>query len=222
MNLIALALLSGSTASVEAVEPAYVPPAEPAFVEALLSATADEEGGSPFSYTFLELGVVQFDVDAADDEVDIYYLDASLALGMFQLVASYENSDLSFMDTSADTLSIGAGLHFNLSPKLDIEGDIRWIYSDVNSDLSNIDGDDNGYMIRAGPRWMPLDWDRGGLELNGQVLYVDLANRLASEEEAWGWGVEARAHFLKLFSVGLGYDQLEDDDRVQGNVRVSL
>ena len=201
--------------------------AELALASTLLAPQSEGVGpasddASPFSYTFVEVGATKLDVDSANDEADVYYLRGSLALGVFHVVASYANQDIDFQNTSADVLTLGAGAHFSLSPQLDLTGDVSWIYNDVSSDISSYDGSDSGFIVRAGPRWMPLDWDGGGLELNGEALYVDIDNRIASDPEAWGWGAGARLHFLRLFSVGLNYSILEDDDEVSVNARVSF
>jgi hypothetical protein len=107
-------------------------------------------------------------------------------------------------------------------PKLDVLGEAAWLYSDLSSDLSTLDDTTDGFEGKAGVRWMPLVWGGGGCELNGNLVYVDLENRLASEDDATGWEAGVQVHFLRLFSVGAMYSILEDDDRVSANVRVSL
>ena len=183
------------------------------------------EGGE-FSYTYVELGATQLDLDddsLTDEDVDSFYLKASLALGMFHIFASYEDQELDFQDTSTDLYTLGAGVHFPVAPKLDVLAEVAWIYNDLTSDISQLDDTTDGWGGRAGVRWMALPWDRGGLELNGNLLYIDLENRLASDDDATtGWDVGTQVHFLKLFSVGAAYAIIDDDDRVSVNARVSF
>ena len=221
-----LALMLAGLGSAEAVEPSFglaseLSPVAP-ITAPILFAAADDEGGSPFSYTYLEIGGSTLDIDNLSEDADIYFINASLALGMFYVLAGYENQDVDFMSTKADQLSLGFGLHLNMSPKLDIAADLSWLYSDVSSGIPSIDDSGTGYQLRVMPRWMLLDWDRGGLELNATALWLDLENRLASDDSAFGWGVGARAHFLALLSVGVNWLDLEDDDRISFDLRASL
>ena len=190
---------------------------------ALAPAQEEAAEGWDFSYTFFEIGATSFDVDEADETADVYYGRASLGLFKFLYVfAGYENQSIDFEDTSSDVLRLGVGGHFGVTPKLDLVGDIAWLYSDTSSDLSELDDTTDGYEVRAGARWMPFGWDRGGVELHGGAIWVDMENRIASDDTAFGFDLGAKLHFLKLFSVGAVYTMLEDDDSVGINARVSL
>ena len=167
-------------------------------------AATSPEDTSPFSYTYLEIGASQYDIDNLNDDADFYSLKASLELGMLYLIAGYENQDLKFNDTSSDLFSLGAGLHTSVSPRLDLAADISWLFNDIDRDLSKLDDTNHGYVVRAGPRWMATEWQDGGLELTAEALWVDLDNRIGSADEAFGYGFGARAHFSELVSVGLG------------------
>jgi len=181
---------------------------------------ADE---SRFSYTFIEIGATQFDVDEADEEADIYYGRASLGLfDILYIFAGYENQSTDFEDTDTDVIRLGAGVHFPVMRKLDLVADIAWLYSDMSSDLDELDDTTDGFEVHAGARWMPLDWDGGGLEIHGGLVYVDLENRIASDDESTGFDLGAKLHFLRLFSVGAVYTMLEDDDSIGVNARVSF
>ena len=183
----------------------------------------NEAGESVFSYTFIEIGATQFDVDEADEEADIYYGRASLGLFDFlYLFAGYENQSTDFEDTDTDVIRLGGGVHFGVMEKLDLVADIAWLYSDMSSDLDELDDTTNGFEIHAGGRWMPLDWDGGGLEIHGGLVYVDMENRIASDDEATGFDVGAKLHFIRMLSVGAVYTMLEDDDSIGVNARVSF
>ncbi len=199
---------------------------EPTLPEYLPLAAQDGPQGSPFSYTFVEVGAIAMEIDdlsSSDDDVDAFYGRGQLGLFDFLYVfGEYENQSADFQNTDTDLISLGAGAHLGLAHTLDLMGEVGWLYSDVSSDLSTLDDTTNGYEVRAGLRWMLTSWEGGGLELNGGGLYVELENQLASDDERLGWEAGARLHFLKLFSVGAGYAMLEDDDQASLNARVSF
>ena len=207
-----------------------VAPPPPVDAEVMLPAdlrlpAQDAPKQDTFSYTFIEVGASSLnpdDTSVTNDNVDSYYLRASLGLGMFYLFGSYEDQSLDFQNTSTDLYRLGAGLHFGLTPKLDLVGEAAWLYSDMSSDISALDDTTDGFEGRAGARWMPLDWSGGGLELDGNLIYVDLENRLASDDTGTGWEAGARLHFLRLFSVGAMYSIVDSDDVVSINARLSF
>jgi hypothetical protein len=220
-----LATLAGATTAPEA------PTSLTAELAALPAApaAAPQEGKEPwdFSYTFVELGLNFYTPDASfddfEDEVDSWYGLASL--GLFDLLyvfGGYENQDFDFEDSSTDIYTLGVGAHLDLMNRLDLTGDIAWLYSDLSSDLGELDDTNSGYKIRVGGRWMPIQFGRGGLEVTGGITYRDLKNQIASDDEQFGWDLGARLHFLKLFSIAGSYWQLEDDDGILANLRVSF
>lgn len=217
---VALALVATATSPAPSRE-ALPSIAEPVAFASSPILLADDE--SLLSYTYVEIGVAQLDVDDLDDDVDIYFGRGSLGLfELFYVFGEYQNQSTDFEDTSTDLLELGVGAHFGLSPKLDLYAEVGWLYSDVTSDLDDLEDSENGYEVMGGARWMVLPWDRGGIELHGAVGYVDLDNRIASDEAASQWEVGARAHFLRFLSVDLTYSMLEDDDAVLGGVRFSF
>lgn len=229
-----IALVAAASLSQPIEAPAYMFEAAPATVTDPLwaqpnfsfsAAQDDEKKQADFSYTYIEIGATQLspdDTSVTDEDVDSYYGRASLGIGIFHLFGSYENQALDFMDTSTDLYKLGVGLHFPIMRKLDILAEGAWLYSDVSSDISNLDDTTEGFEGRAGLRWMPLLWNGGGVELDGNIVYIDLPNRLASEEESTGWEAGGRVHFLRLFSVGAMYGIIEEDDYVSINARVSF
>jgi hypothetical protein len=215
-------MLASSTALLNETQP-WLEPALGANLSPLALQAPDDPSGSPFSYTFVEVGARQLDVDQVDVDVDSYYARGSLALLDFvHVFAEYENQEFDVDDTDSDLITLGAGVHFNVIQNLDLVGEAGWLYSDATSDLSALDDTTTGYTIFGGARWMAMPWDGGGLELNGGIGYVDLKNRLASEDKAAAWEVGARMHFLGALSIGATYEVLEEDDALVGSVRFSL
>ena len=183
-----------------------------------------EGGDSGFSYTYIEAGLTSGDVEDLDDEsVDTYYARGSLGLFKFLYgFAEYENSSIDFENTDTNQVTLGAGAHIDPLDALSLYAEIGWVYNSVSSDDGNIDGDENGYRVGGGVRWMALPWSGGGLELDGEIGYIDLDHVIASDETPTYWNAGARVHFLGHFSVGALYEKVDVDDRLVGNLRFSF
>ncbi len=174
--------------------------------------------GAQLSYSYVELGAAKYDVDNVDEEADVYYGRASVELLEFlHIFGEYANQsfDIPSGDVDTDLITLGAGAHFTVMPRLSVYGEIGWLFTD--SDLD----DDSGYIIDGGARFMALPWDGGGLEINGEIGQYGLDN-FGSDDKPVYFEVGARAHFFDAFSVGLAYQKIEDDDQVLGNVRLSF
>jgi hypothetical protein len=216
----ALTLLAPTAMPAESPAPAF--DFEPAARAALYAEPAADEPKSPFSYTFLQLGYAVTDLDAIDD--DAKGLTGRAQLGLFDLLyvfLDYTNTETDFNNTDTDNYGLGAGLHFGLSPKFDLVGEVAWLTNDIESDLSNLDDKNDGWTAMLGGRFMALPWDGGGLELNGGYRWIDMKG-LLSDEETGAWEVGARVHFIKMLSVGVDYTFLEDDRQWGANARVSF
>lgn len=191
-----------------------------------LSPAPQEEGRlqpPSFSYTYVEGGMIRFEVDDIDDNVDILYLRGSLAfLDFLHVFAEYQNQEADFGNSETDLIELGVGGHFGIMPNLDLLAELSWLLSDVSSDIGALDEQTNGYKIFGGGRWMVLPWHRGGLELDGGVGYLDLEDQIASEDNTFLWELGARAHFVEIMSVGVEYSELGDDNQIAGDLRVSF
>jgi hypothetical protein len=178
---------------------------------------------SLLSYTFIEVGAAKYDVDEADDDVDIFYGRGSIGfLGFLYGFGEYQNQSTDFENTDSDLITLGIGGHFAVTPQFDLFAEVGWLFADISSDLDDLDESDDGFEVAGGVRWLVLPWTDGGLELNGSVGTVDLDNRLGSDDNPFVWSVGARIHFLRMISIGLAYEMFEDDDQILGNVRVSF
>lgn len=181
-----------------------------------------------FGYTFVELGASFLDPDFAGvdaDDVDTYYGKASLGLFDFLYVfGAYENQDFEFNNTDSTNhlFRLGAGGHVTIMDGLDVQGDVAWLYSRLDSDLSQLDDDHHGYEIRAGGRWMPIEFPSGGIELNGGVTWRNLDDQIAADDHLVGWDAGARVHFLELLSVGASFQMMEGDQAFLVNARVTF
>ncbi len=194
-------------------------------LDAVTSVQAEGGARSLLRYTFLEVGASKLDVDAAvagNRDVDNYYGRAQLGLGLLHGFASYENQEIDLGNTTSDLFRLGVGAHLELTDELHAVGEIAWLFNDVSSDLAGFSDSKSGYEIKAGARWMPIDWTSGGIELDGNLVWVDLDNRLATEDRAFGWEAGARLHVFRLISVGGMYSRLEEDDLISVSARLSF
>ncbi len=225
LSLVCAAVLSTTTAAEIPAAPAPPVPS-PEYVASMpLAAPSLVEGGSSgFSYTYLEAGFTTYDVeDLNDANVDTYYARGSLGLFHFLYgFASYENSSLDFQNTDTNQVTVGAGAHFDPLDSLSLYGEAGWIYNKVSSDDHSLEGEKGGYRLGGGVRWMALPWSGGGLELDGELGYIDLENQIASDDKPTYWNAGARVHFLGHFSVGAAYERLDVDDRLMANLRFSF
>lgn len=188
----------------------------PFLVPAAESHDEGRRADSEFSYSYLELGITQYDVDDLDDEADTYYARGSIGILDFLYgFAQYENQDFDIEDGDRDLITVGGGAHFGILKNLDLIAEIGWLFTDSDFD------DDSGIVASGGARWMALPWDRGGLELNAEIGYYGIDN-FGSDDKPVFWELGARFHFLTAFSVGLAYQQIEDDSQAIGNVRFSF
>lgn len=180
--------------------------------------------GADLGYSYVEAGFTTYDVhDFNNENVDTYYGKLSWSLlKLFYVFGSYENSSTNFQNTDTNQVEIGAGAHFDPLSKISLFGEIGWRYNSVSSDSSGLDGDESGYRVGGGVRWMALPWSGGGLELDGGLGYIDLKNQLASSDTPMYYDLGARVHFISFLSVGLTYERIDVDDRLIGNVRFTF
>ena len=238
LSLAALASLaaSSSTTPAEALPKSPATPASHSEWLAALtlptnpSAPQDDEKKSHFSYTYVEVGYAQTDLDAFDEDADAVYGRASLGLLDFLFVfvdyAAQSLDDVTLGgldgDADADIFGLGFGAHFEVAERLDLVGETSWLYNSLDSDtFDDLDESDSGWQIFGGARWMPIAWDGGGLEANGGYRWID-SESLLSDDTVGSWEAGGRLHFLRILSAGAKYSFLEDDERWGVDLRVSF
>ena len=180
--------------------------------------------GADLGYSYVEAGFTTYDVnDFNSDNVDNYYGKLSWSLlKLFYVFGQYDNSSTNFQNTDTNQVTIGAGAHFDPLSKLSLYGQLGYIYNDVSSDDTSLDGSESGYRVDGGARWLVLPWSGGGVEVDGGVGYIDLKNQLASSEHPMVYDLGARVHFINYLSVGLMYERIDVDDRFIANVRFTF
>jgi hypothetical protein len=149
-----------------------------------------------FSYSFVELGWMQSEIDDLDADGDGFGIRGSMeftpALHGF---VSYSDQDFDFAGLTAtgETLEIGVGYAWSLSQNIDVVG--RVLYSDVSVEAAGVSADDSGIGIGGYLRGAPTD----RLELTGGIDLIDYDE--SGSDTAFGVG--ALFHFTKMFSGGL-------------------
>jgi hypothetical protein len=208
-------------AGVRAFESSLLANVDPLAAPAKLPFAGDDKGDSLLSYTYAEIGYERTDVDVIPDDLNAYYAKGSFGfLKFFNVVAGVERADTDTDNIHVDTYWIGGGAHFSVMPKLDVLGELDWLYDNINGDSFSADSD-TGVSLYLGGRFMALDWDRGGLEVDAGYRWTDL-DAVASDTITTAWEFGVRAHFIKFLSVGVDYAFIEDDRRTTLNVRFSF
>jgi hypothetical protein len=186
--------------------------------------TQDSGGASgfEFSYTFVQFGFGQFDIDGFDDESRTLLGRASLGfLDFLYVFLDYENQSTDFNNTDTDMWGLGVGAHFDTSERLNLVGELSWLTADVSSDLATLDDSNDGWEGFAGARYLALPVKDGGLEVNGGFRWISI-DGVFSDDEIGAWEVGGRYHFGKLISAGLVYQFLEDDGFYGIDLRLSF
>lgn len=146
---------------------------------------------SGFSYSYAELGYIDTEIDDFDVDGDGFGLRGSFAFTPhLHGFASYADVDFD-NDLGAQTLQVGAGVNWPVSPRLDVIG--RLSYVDVEVDAGRFSADDSGFGLEAALRGRPME----RLELTGGIEYVDVG-----DSDDTSLGVGARYYFTDQFAAG--------------------
>lgn len=155
-----------------------------------------------FSYSFVELGWVNQDFDDFDVEADGPGLRASFELTpAFHLFGSYTDQDFDFgagSDVNGESMSLGAGYAWSLSPKVDIVGNAAYLRNEMDVQINGFgsgSSKDDGVGLAGYVRARPIE----RLELTGGLNYVDFDE--TGDDTYFTAG--ARYFFTNMFALGL-------------------
>ena len=153
------------------------------------------------SYSYLEGGYVRTELDDLDVNGDGFGIRGSYAFTKnVHGFASYANQDFDF-DITTDEWTVGAGVNFPLSEKLDVVGTLGYVGVKLDAPgLSSID--DSGVEVGAELRGRV----NNVLELHGGVAYTNLND---SGDDTAG-RVGARVYVTKMFALGADASFNED------------
>lgn len=187
-----------------------------AFAFPLTLEPVQEEGrrdGFEFSYTYVEIGYTQTDVDVVDENLDAWHLRGSFEFAKFlHGFAGYSRGSSDFDDAAVDTFDLGIGGHFSIIKRLDLIGEVAWLWNNLDGDVNGSDSD-TGVSLFIGARFLVMEFNRGGLEVNGGIRRTEI-DAFSSDRVTTSVELGARVHFMNRFSVGLTYADMEDDSRL--------
>lgn len=174
-----------------------------------------------FSYTYAEAGYSVTRLDKLDRDAHAIYLNGSFAfLKFFHAIAGIERQEVSLDNARLYEFDVGGGVQLPILDKLDLVGEVAYLVDEIDSDHTSSQTNE-GWTAYGGARFMPLQWDRGGLEIFGGLRYTVLDSFL-SQKETTSVEFGARGHFLDHMSVGAKAAFLEDDRMVAIDFRYSF
>lgn len=149
-----------------------------------------------FSYSWVDAGWAQSDLDDVDEKGDGFFLRGSVGFGTNWFAsAGYRqvSFDIGGNDLDFDLIDVGLGGHMPLSDKID--GVARISYLDVSADGPfGSSADDSGYGVTAGIRALVAPQ----FELEAGIDYTDLDE----SGDSTGGRLGARYHFTPAWAVG--------------------
>jgi opacity protein-like surface antigen len=160
---------------------------------------------SALSYSFVEVGYVDSEIDDADVDGNGIGLRASWALTeQFHVFAEYVDLGFDF-DIDANTFEIGGGMRWPMGTNLDLYGTVSYVQAEVEVSgpgFGRFSVDDDGFGVGIGLRTLLTD----KVELGGKIDYVDLSD----SGNDTTFGVAGRYYLTSQLAVGL--DINFDDD----------
>lgn len=170
----------------------------------LVSALAAAAAFVPFlaqaeglSWSYLEGGYVNTDIDRLDEDVDGFALRGSYELTDKVFVfAGYtdQGTSVAGVDIDVQSYNLGLGYAWPLGKALDLYGKVAYV--NAEADVQGFgSADDDGYSLAVGLRGRAVEQ----LELEGAVSYVDLSD--SGDDTTLDVG--ARWYFTPQFAVGV-------------------
>lgn len=164
------------------------------------------------SYSFVDLGYVETDIDGVGPSLDGFALRGSIGFAEHYFAfAEYSSQSVSGFDF--DQTMVGLGGHYGLSDNIDLVGRAGWFKAKVSG--GGLSADDDGYLVSAGVRGKAGD----KVELEGSVIYTDLGGANGDDTAV---AVGGRYYFTKNFAVGAEYQQGSDASTILAGVRFSF
>lgn len=169
-----------------------------------LGATGDPE----FSYTYLQGGYVDTELDDSNIDGDGVEVKGSIELNanVFAL-ADYRNQDFDF-GIDADRWQLGLGAHTPLNQSIDLVGKVSYVDVDIDSAFGSADG--NGFGVGVGLRGRV----NPALELEAGIDHTDLDG---GDETALVVG--GRYYITEALAAGAEYSNGDDTSTWGLNLR---
>ena len=168
----------------------------------------------PFSYTYVDVALVNSEIDLGIVDIDGDGLSVAGAFDLddrFFAVASYTDQDYDF-NVDGSVFTVGVGYHTELGNNFDFVADLSYVDADVITSFGS--NGENGFEIGAGIRTRPAQ----DFELEARLGYVDVAGSdtvlgvkgryyfsdsfaviasISDNDGGLGWGIGVRAEFGK-------------------------
>ncbi len=173
-----------------------------------LAALADD-----MSYSFVDLGYAETDIDGVGPSADGFGLRGSVGFAEHYF-AFAEYSSLSVQNVDIDQTVVGIGGHYGLTESLDLVGRAGWFRIDLSAP-GGFSADDDGYLLDLGLRGRVTE----GVELEGGVRYSDLGGNNGDDTSVF---VGGRFHFNKTWAIGAEYQDGNDASSILAYVRASF
>lgn len=130
---------------------------------------------SALSYSFVEVGYVDSEIDDANVDGDGFGLRGSWGLtDQFHVFAEYIDLGFDF-GIDASTFEIGGGMRGPMGTNLDLYGTVSYVQAEVETGFpgfGRFSVDDDGFGVGLGLRTLLTD----KIELGGKIDYVDLSD----------------------------------------------
>ena len=179
---------------------------------AMLAALPLASHADPMSYSFVDLGYVETDIDGISSNADGFALRGSAGFAEHYFAfAEYSSQSLAGFDL--DVTTVGLGGHYGLSDNLDLVGRAGWLNVDASGG-GGASASEDGYLVSAGLRGKLGD----KIELDGSVIYSDLGGGNGDDTAV---AVGGRYFFTDNFAVGAEYQQGNDSSTILAGVRFS-
>lgn len=163
------------------------------------------------SYSYLEAGWIQVDLDGADVKADGLEVGGSVAVtDRFFVAGSY--AKVSKYDVDVENYSIGVGGSYPLSDRLHLVGAVHWVEARLSSSEAN--GEDDAYGVSAGLRGKLAE----RFELEAGLSYVDYGD--GADDTLVG--LRARYSVTDRFAIGARFQNSDIGNLYGVNVRLSF
>jgi hypothetical protein len=181
---------------------------------AMLALAPLAASAADMSYSFVDVGYIETDIDGVSDKADGFALRGSVGFAQnWFVLAEYVAQSVSEFDVDIDTISVGFGGHYGINENLDVVGKLAYTEVDLSAP-GGLDASDDGFFLEAGLRGRVAD----AVELEGGLRYVDFSDG----GDDTGFYVAGRYHFNAMWAVGAEYRSADDASSWLAGVRVSF
>ena len=158
-------------------------------------------GAGNFSYTYIEGGYGQVDIDNPNIDGDVWGIGGSYGITEWvHVYANYAYTDYDDFGADGNNWGAGLGVSVPLGDKADFVGEAGYVYADIDTRFG--DADDDGYALSVALRGQLADQ----FQLEGGVTYADLDD--TGDDTTFFAG--GRFYFTESFAAGAGYSAGDD------------